>query len=100
MIKIIKNNSDIKILGHAGYQEYGQDIVCASVSSIIYTTVNAIKNIDSDAIEFIDDNNLMEIKVLKKDDIIDKLIQNMLDLLNDLSKQYPNNISVVEKNIK
>ena len=40
MIKVIKENNMIMISGHANHNEYGKDIVCASVSSIIYTTLN------------------------------------------------------------
>ena len=43
MIKILKEMDKITIKGHANYSE-SNDIVCASVSSIMYTTVNAILN--------------------------------------------------------
>ena len=42
MIKVIINKNQINITGHALYDTVGKDIVCASVSSIIYTTVNAL----------------------------------------------------------
>ena len=45
MIKVNKNGNVIKITGHSGYDNAGKDIVCASVSSIIYTTVNGLLNI-------------------------------------------------------
>ena len=45
MITIKRNNNKIVISGHALYDEYGKDIVCASVSSIIYTTINGILNL-------------------------------------------------------
>jgi uncharacterized protein YsxB (DUF464 family) len=97
MIKVVKNGNDIKIFGHADFADYGKDIVCASVSSIIYTTVNGIKNIDNNAIEFIDNDNFMEIKVLKDDEVINKLINNMLDLIKDLMNQYPKHILISEE---
>ena len=31
------------VSGHAGYAKRGQDIVCASVSSLVINTVNAIE---------------------------------------------------------
>jgi len=31
-----------EIKGHAGYDEYGKDIVCAAVSTLAYTAVGAI----------------------------------------------------------
>ncbi len=33
------------VCGHAGYAPYGEDIVCASVSSAVQLTVNAITEI-------------------------------------------------------
>ena len=93
MIKIIIKDDLIKISGHAKYDDYGKDIVCASVSSIIYTTVNGIFNIDKNAIEFKDDNDI-EIRIKKRSKVVDILISNMIDLLDDLAKQYEKNIKI------
>ena len=32
----------VSLLGHAGYAEHGEDIVCAAVSSMAITTINNI----------------------------------------------------------
>lgn len=93
MINIKIKNDLIRIDGHAKYDEVGKDIVCASVSSIVYTTINGIFNIDQDAISFKDEKR-MEIKIKHHSEVIDILIQNMLDLLDDLAKQYPKNINL------
>ena len=42
MIKIKEKDNKIIISGHASFDEYGKDIVCASVSSIVITSINAI----------------------------------------------------------
>ena len=34
-----------EIKGHAGYDEYGKDIVCAAVSTLAYTAVGAISEV-------------------------------------------------------
>ena len=95
MIKISikeENNKidEILIKGHALYDDYGKDIVCASVSSIVITTVNAIDSIDNEAISY--DEKVFLIKLLKHDLVIDKLISNMINLLKELEHDYPNNI--------
>ena len=95
MIKIEVKNNIIKVSGHAGFNNKGNDIVCASVSSIIYTSINAILNIDNKSINYTDNKDLV-IEVLKDDDITNKLITNMLDLLKELARQYPKNIIVKE----
>jgi len=100
MIKVNIESNDkkhidlVKINGHAMYDDFGKDIVCSSVSSIITTTVNGIYEIDKDYlnVELIKDG--MIITILKVDNICDKLIKNMLTLLSELEESYPENIKV------
>ncbi|MDD2377645.1 MAG: ribosomal-processing cysteine protease Prp [Bacilli bacterium] len=96
MIKIrIKHDNkiinQIQIIGHAEYDEYGKDIVCAAVSSIVIVTVNAIMKIDQECIEYTNSDDLI-INIKKHTEITDLLIQNMLDLLKELEEQYAENI--------
>ncbi len=95
MIKVLYNDKRIKISGHANFDSYGNDIVCASASSIVETTINGILNIDNKAIKVIDNKDLV-IDILSNDIVIKKLITNMLELLKELEKQYPKNINVKE----
>ena len=95
MIKIsIKKENDfvkqVKIIGHAKYNDYGKDIVCASVSSIVITTVNAILKIDKDAINY--KENIFEMNIIKNDEIVNILVNNMISLLEELMHDYPKNI--------
>ena len=99
MIKVkvlsMKNHIDrIDILGHADYEEYGKDIVCSSVSSIVTTTVNGIYEIDKDYLNVKEEKDGMVITILKQDNVCDKLIKNMLSLLQELEESYPENIKV------
>ena len=95
MIRIDVNKDLITVQGHAGAGLLGQDIVCASTSSIIYTTINGILNIDNKAIEYTDDNKLLKIKIIdKKNKVVNILIDNMIMLLEDLESQYPENLKV------
>ena len=93
MIKVNYNDKAIKISGHANFDAYGKDIVCASVSSIVYTTVNGILNVNKNSIKFNDEKDLI-IEILTNDLIVNKLIKSMLDLLKELEKQYPKNIKI------
>ena len=99
MIEIkVKKEKDvvkyIKISGHAEYAEEGFDIVCASVSCIAITTVNALISINEDCIVYSESDGLLEIGILKHDEIIDKLIDNMLSLLENLSKDYEKYVKI------
>lgn len=93
MIKIKLEKNIITISGHANFDKYGKDIVCASVSSIVYTTINAILNINNKAIEVSDSKELV-IKIIINDTITENLINNMVMLLEDLEKQYPENLKI------
>ena len=98
MIKVNVNKKDnqidnIVLSGHAMYDDYGKDIVCASVSSIVITTVNAIIRINNDAIEYRQDDDLV-ITIKLHDMVTDLLIENMLELLTELGKQYKKNIKI------
>ena len=96
MIKVYREQNKIIIKGHADYDDYGKDIVCASVSSIVITTVNAILEIYRDAVIYKEEKDILTIELLKQDEIIIKLINNMINLLKELSNNYPKNIKVRE----
>lgn len=98
-IKITKTNDNIdkiSILGHSGYKESGSDIVCASVSSICITTVNAIIRIDSNAIEYDGKDGYLTVDIKKHTTVIDILIQNMIELLYELEEDYKKYIKIDE----
>ncbi len=97
MIKVIVTNNKIEISGHANYDEYGKDIVCASVSSIVITTINALIDIDENSILYEDDNNKMTIKILKDDLITKKLTNNMILLLEQLQNDYKDYIKIIRR---
>ena len=96
MIKVLKKENIIEITGHSNYDIVGKDIVCSGVSSIVTTTINGIISIDEKAISYNYKNDKMTIVINKKDEITIKLINNMIDLLKSLAKDYPKNINVKE----
>jgi len=97
MIKVEIENNKIEIKGHANYDDYGKDIVCASVSSIVITTINAIIEFDPESIYYEEKNNRILIEKLKDDDITNKLINNMIELLEELEKSYKDNIKIIRR---
>jgi uncharacterized protein len=91
--------NEIKISGHANYDEYGKDIVCSSVSSIAITTINGILSIDEDSISYEESQDKLNIKIIKHLDTTNKLIINMIDLFEELEKQYIKNIKIDYKEV-
>lgn len=99
-VEIIRNNNNIKkisILGHAMYDEYGKDIVCASVSTLVISTVNNILSINDKTIKVEQNDFKIIIEYILKDNIIDILINNMISNLNTLANNYPKNIKIIDK---
>lgn len=102
MIKVqisVKNNNikKINIIGHADYDDYGKDIVCSSASSITLTTVNAIFMFNKNYISYSEKKDNVEIIINENNDITNKLIKNMINLLTELSQNYPKNIKIEEE---
>ena len=93
-IKISKDHIEIK--GHAMFDEYGKDIVCAALSSIVIISINGILSIDKDSIEYKQSEGLMVIDILKHTKEVDALILNMINLLKELKLQYKKNIQIEE----
>ena len=96
MISIKRDSKKIVISGHALYDEYGKDIVCASVSSVSICTVNAILSVNKDAIEATEKEGELIININSNDDITTKLIDNMFRCFEKLEKQYPNNVKIID----
>ena len=95
-VSIKKENNFIKeiiIKGHANYDEYGKDIVCAAVSSIATTTINDILAIDSNAISY-DSNDGNMIITNNDNELANKLLNVMLNSLEELANDYPKNIII------
>ena len=99
-VRITKKNNVIESIhcnGHANYSRDGKDIVCASFSTMIITTVNAILEFDKAAISYTDTNDLKIINI-KKDNITNGLLNNLVNMIYELRDNYDKNIKVKEEN--
>ena len=96
-VEVKKENSkyrEIKILGHAMYDDYGKDIVCAAASSIVTTSVNGVLAINRESLDYLVSKKGMKINIKTNDETVQILINNMVSLLKELEGNYPNNIEV------
>lgn len=94
MIRVKVKPDSILITGHSGYAERGRDIVCSSVSSIVTTSVNAILLLDEKAIKYEVKEGLVKIDIIEESETTKKLLDNMISLFIELTKDYPKNIKV------
>jgi uncharacterized protein YsxB (DUF464 family) len=104
MIKVNVSNKNciidsISIVGHAGYDIYGKDIVCSAVSSIVTTTINGILMFDNNFISYEQKKDNFKITINVHNEIVDNLVYNMLNLLKEIENDYPNNIKMKEENL-
>ena len=96
-VEIVKENTNYKkitLLGHALYADYGKDIVCSAVSSIVITTVNGILSLNKDNQDYKSYESKFVLNIKSTDQVVQKLIENMVNLLKELSEKYPKNIKV------
>lgn len=84
----------ISIKGHADYDTLGKDIVCAAVSSIVTTTINNIITLEENAIKYDTKEGNVNITVLRNNEITDKLLNVMINMLKELAIDYPQNIKI------
>lgn len=97
-VKYKKKNyiTNITIKGHANFDDYGKDIVCASVSSVVLNTINIILLIDENIISVNKSDGFINIDVVKYNELIDKILLNLILELNELTDKYKKNIRVEE----
>ena len=95
-IRIKRENKkvyEIVIKGHADYDTLGKDIVCAAVSTMAITTINGILSLE-DSLDYEENSGLLEIRTKEITDINQKLLENMITMLEELKGQYPKNIEI------
>jgi uncharacterized protein YsxB (DUF464 family) len=80
--------SDVYIKGHAMYAPHGQDIVCASVSAVVYFMCEVLHY---DAVKIMEKGNV-HLKVCRAD-IRDAFRR----FISDVAEQYPEHLKLEEK---
>ncbi len=84
-----------KVKGHSGYEEQGKDVVCASVSSAVMLTANAVTEVfgyDADVSAYEDTITLKT--NIKGDEILQKLYKSLILQLQQIALEFENNLKV------
>jgi uncharacterized protein YsxB (DUF464 family) len=84
--------SGFKVSGHAEYAEYGQDIVCASVSSAVQLTANLITEVFSLKSDVMVDGDAVTLEVAEVCKEAGLLIDGLRMHLELLSEEFENTI--------
>lgn len=108
MINVVfeKKNQNLisfKIEGHAGFDEYGKDIVCSAISAISQTTLIGILdvlkiNVDYDIVDgFL--SLRLEKKTIQEIEKCQVLLQTMLLGFKSIRQGYKNYINVIVEEV-
>ncbi len=92
-----------KAVGHAEYDEYGSDIVCAALSTALQMPLAGLQEvleiyprfeISSEGLLSVD---LADMDLRGREREVHALLESMMVIVTQLSKDYPKNIKLVEK---
>ena len=86
----------IEAIGHADYASYGNDIVCASISTLLQTAVLAVKEMFH--INLVSSINVGDMElIIPNDENVQLIIKTMIFGLKDIESGYPNNLKIKER---
>lgn len=97
MIKVVSKKDSIVVIGHADYADYGKDIVCASASAIVITSINACLRINKESIKYKEEKDKLTIDIISKDKDVLLITENMMSMLEELAKTYQKNIKIIKE---
>lgn len=103
-VEIKKNKQNeilfVKCSGHAMYDDYGKDIVCAAVSTAMITSINAILKLEEKSIKVTQKESYLKIEVIHSTNITNALLENLEDSLSDIAKNYKENLEIKEGRVE
>ena len=76
------------VSGHSGFAESGSDIVCASVSSVVWLTINGIEKQNLAKLSYEEDDGFVKCIISDKSDGADILLDSLVMFITELEKQY------------
>lgn len=87
-----------EVKGHAGFAEYGKDIVCAAVSALTVTCVNALESVAGvKASVSVQDGDMAVSLPPDAGHDAQVILAAMVQGLRDTADQYPNHLQLTEK---
>ena len=100
MIKAVYSLNDdhytyLSVKGHAESDDYGKDLICASVSSILFGLMNALN--EKKDVEIKELTNHIEIINNSKNELIDNYLELVLIQLKTIEESYGEFIKVERK---
>lgn len=80
--------------GHANSGEYGQDVICAFVSSACYLTANTVTDIIGLSADARNTDGYMRLSINASPEKAQDILKGMVLHITELAKEYPKTIKV------
>nr|WP_302599981.1 ribosomal-processing cysteine protease Prp [uncultured Cellulosilyticum sp.] len=95
MIKVIYDGEMLRVQGHAGYAPEGQDIVCAAISVLTTTFINAAVLYECDINIVHNEKGLIDVEFTKTDETLNILLNTYFIGVDGVAEQYPKYVEVL-----
>ena len=79
------------------YDDYGKDIVCAAVSSIVITSINACLKFEENSLIYKEEKDVLTIDIVSDNKNILLILENMITMLEELAETYKKNIKIIKE---
>lgn len=90
-----KEVKSLTVSGHANYDKYGKDIVCAGVSAVVTGGINALED-QVNNIEIINEDNKLGVKVINSNEYIQIVLNTILIQLETIERSYKKYIKITK----
>lgn len=95
MIEVRIRPERIEISGHAGYAEYGKDIVCAGVTALTQTLIQSIENLTDDKIEYRISPGKVEVEYRNLSEKSKTLVDSFFIGICMIADEFPDYVKIV-----
>ena len=96
MIQITKTDSYISINGHAQYDTYGKDIVCAGVSALTFTLIESLRQLAQYDKEVVEGEGYMKINIKDLPQTAEILVKAFVIGVRWIQSSYPEYVYITE----
>ena len=94
MITVNRYSDRITVTGHANYANFGQDIVCAGVSTLIQTLIQSVEELTTDKIQYDMQPGTVDIKFWSLSDLTKVLADSFFIGLELIISEYPDYVEL------
>ncbi len=87
----------ISVSGHALSGNYGEDLICAGVSAIMFGALNSFEELTNEAVNLTVFDNEIVIEVINLNPEVELLIKSLMIQLKTIQNSYPENINISQE---